>query len=482
MRSLILAFAFVCSGCAGERAAPGLSSEDQALLSTLGSHYLSPCEEGMAAFETTVHPFVRENCAGCHENEGGPAIGPSFAVEQVKKSYSRIRRLTNFADVDGSRFVEHGGNQHCATYGIECGITHEKVREVVMAWWEAGEKSCRAGQVFTEPAPLPANLPYAVDGAYVPMRWPLDSLGTEFIGSVFEIEVQKFIDASEQGKGAYRFRRPRLLAAAQPLDIRTVRVLVNDKFDVAATVFEQIDQRVGAAPIPASGEPPHPLLSSKPLLVIDDQGQASDQIVISFERLSLAEAAPSCAAFDEFEANVYPVMVARNCSGCHGGGNAGSPDPAAVARFDMNLDLPALCAAAVQRIDFHSAGTSVLIDFALRGVHGHPKVIPVVAEVVPAWTDWVESERKAQRPVTFAEHIVPLVENCMPCHSQAVETSGLTLETYPFKHKVMTEQKEIVERMIKRLEDPFDPMPPSGNLGAPVVDMVRLWMKDGLQP
>jgi hypothetical protein len=344
------------------------------------------CDQGLTAFQNSVHALVRERCVACHER--GP--GPAFAVPDVAQSYAHILRYVNFDDIPNSYFVTKGGNMHCQLYGVNCQTNQADVEAVLRGWWDAGEDSCpRKGRFFSEAVALPTELPSRQQG-FVPMRWSLQTIDQSLLrGAVFEVEVQKFADAGQDAPGAYRFRKPRLASPDKHLRVENVKLLVNGKFDVLANAYTAIASSVTAKAIPSAGALGQPVLSAKPMIVPEDIAGA-DKIVVSFEVLQQESAARTCRAQTSFTQNVLPVVTARNCRGCHG-------DAAQVAgqRFFMSADNGALCNEFLQRVDFNVLMNSPLIDYPLRGANDHARIIPRLDEVTPAWTDWIRAERPA---------------------------------------------------------------------------------------
>jgi mono/diheme cytochrome c family protein len=446
------------------------SSEFDGTLSTLQGHKFQACGEGLNAFSNSVHKMVRSRCTTCHENNSGPATGPSFAIENVNLSYERIRRYVNFANIPSSYFVRKGGNQHCVAHGVNCEITHDDVLRELNAWWESGEKICpQNGKFFTGRVAIPAQLPNR-DQGYTMMRWDLGSASPDFAGSVLEIEVQRFADRVDASPGGYRFRKPRLVARDYSLKIKDLKILINGKYDVLANAYVGIKQSVNAGPTGA-------VLSARPMIVIQDQAQG-DEALISFE--VLRKAAPvQCNATKLFSESVGKLVEVRNCRECHmAAGTAGNR------MFPMDSDTNQLCADFLQRTDFNRPLSSASIEYAYKGVNGHLKVIPSLREVVPIWTNWIQAESAGRGKVTYREIAPLLVENkCVECHNPERLKGKLDLSRFPFTHRGSAEdQNQIVRVMIERMENRDDPMPspPADMVNVESVEKFKTWLDDGL--
>ena len=351
------------------------------------------CEAGLQAFRGTVHNFVQTSCTRCH---GGAGPGPGFAVPNAEESYRQILRYVNFNDVGASRFVEIGGNYHCFNaYGFDCGVqTPEPVRAAVESWWRGGQEGCpEAGNFFSADVAIPANLPPRGEN-YVMLRFDLSSLGEEFYGVFLELEAQKFADATPDYRGAYRFRRPRLATPEHTIALRGLRVLVNGHWDTLADRYVMIDTVVSPHAMPTNPAQalPFPVLSSDPLIVpIEKTGL--DRISVSFDAIALAPER-QCRSLETFTRRVLPVLEARSCFHCHGGGTQNSGGVGtAVQRMSLAGTHAEICKTALERIDFMTPRSSPWISFPLRGVFNHPRLITSPAEIFPAWTDWIQAER-----------------------------------------------------------------------------------------
>ena len=362
---------------------------------------LDACKDGLDAYKDSVFKLVRANCSRCHDPNGlGADKGPLFAVDDAEVSYGRVIRYQNFDDIAKSIFVTYGGGGHCLTkYDYDCKTKEDDVKAAATAWWDNGEKTCpRKGKFFTPPKSLPTNVPSRADG-FMTVRWDLSAIGTDFKKAVFELEVQKFADASEESTGALRFRRPRIASPTKALHVGDIKVLVNGKFDTLANGFMVLDGNIAPLAIPtnAADPLPHAVLTGKTLIVLNDKG-ATDEISVSFEKLEVT-AAPACQALTAFTDKVKPVMVARNCFACHGGGPANETGTSpANKRLSMALADSALCAALLQRVDRKIAMNSPLVEYPLKGIPqyplnaGHARIFTGQNEVVPAWLDWMKAE------------------------------------------------------------------------------------------
>ena len=251
--------------------------------------------------------------------------------------------------------------------------------------------AAEAGALITPAVTLP-RLP--TGAVFARLRWDLGSIDPILGGAIFEIEAQEASAAAGGRSGTYRFRMPRLASARSPIRVRGIKVLVNDRWDPAGSAFANIDRTVAAGDLPADPAEllPFPVLSPKAIVVAQELGEG-DQLRIELAELTLAADAPACIALEQFRANVEPAMRAKNCYSCH----SSDQDPGmgnARLRFPMSGDTAAVCARALQRTDSLRPEESALVEYPLRRANGHTRIFVRPEEILPAWTSWIEAERR----------------------------------------------------------------------------------------
>lgn len=484
--SWLLVLPLVGSCGKGPEDSPNLSEMDPAEIEARDAlafqdRELAECTDGIHAFSESVHPLVTNNCSGCHDRREGTQNGPRFAVQDLAESYAMVSRYVNFDDLDSSIFVTKGGNQHCSSYGINCGVDFAQIKEKLNAWWTGGENLCLRRGKYQAPAfTLPADVPDRAAG-FKSLRWDLGSIRADLQGASFEMEAQIFARPSEATKGAYRFRAPRLVVANGTYAVGNVRVLINGKLDPLANGFTSLNKVVKGQPLPTDAGKPsaHPTLSSKSLIVVMDKPQG-DQLGVSFELLDPAMPR-QCKDQAKFEGDVLPVLEARNCYVCHGGGPEAQPGRSpAKDRFGMNAPATELCSRFLERVDFDTVMNSVAVDYSFRGMNDHPRVIPRIDEIQPAWTDWIRSEA-AKAPVTY-ESVKSIFElNCEGCHNDQVTRGRLKLNGFPFRSdRLGTDQPTIVREILARMGADQYFMPPGGKRPTEETQKIQQWLNEGL--
>jgi len=348
-------------------------------------------DEGKRAYETTLFKLVRSRCTHCHDGRAKDdgISGPGFAVADLDTSYSRIRKYVRFDDVGESKLVRKGGNLHCLkNYGFNCATEGEEIRSTIAAWWEAGEKLNQSVKIET-----PAQ---AVGKPSEPkvVSWDLSA-----ISGSSDLKMEMQVQSVGNGAGAYRFWQPRLVGSSDTYHVKTLRFVVNGKDQTTADMFHIVDRTVNGPAV----------LSPLTAIVLGEKEQG-DEIAIRFDGFSLAEPL-GCQDVAAFEKDILPVMEARDCFSCHGGGREKAAGEAVAKKhWNMDVDSAALCAGVKERSDLEDPNISSFTLYALQGVHKHPQVIPFAYELEPEFTAWVRRELGAQSAAAKGKQAPPLVE------------------------------------------------------------------------
>lgn len=367
--SLLFFVALLAIGC---QKRPVVESENGHSLRSLHSVYRTDlCQKGVDAFSKTVHPHVRGDCLPCHDVGGLSGIPHSTA--DVEKSYSRILGYVNFSDLEHSFFVTKGGNRHCLKHGGSCKSTEEDIRSVLMQWWEQGQKECpNLGKYLSRPAPAPQTTNQQV------VVFGLSHLTNEIGNSSFSVRIRREGDF-------YFLSHPRLVTPDSHARVSGLTVLINGKLVAGANAWSA----VLAATDPASKE--GVLLSGFPLRIPIEKGEGDE---VSFAFANIEKIDPlSCRHLDTFEKVVMPELEERTCYRCHGGGPSTAPGEIEAKKYlDMNFSKDLLCKALLLRGNGKMVNDSPLIALPLRRALGHPQLIPLASEILPAWSDWIRSE------------------------------------------------------------------------------------------
>lgn len=94
-----------------------------------------------------------------------------------------------------------------------------------------------------------------------------------------------------------------------------------------------------------------------------------------------------------------------------------------------------------------------------------------------AEVDEVEQEDPDEvNVVTYNNTVANILNNaCVECHNSVTATAGIQLQNFALAREVAQSG-----RMIIRMTDTSNPMPPSGNLPDPLIEDVMQWIEDGL--
>ncbi len=360
---------------------------------------------GVRAFRTSVYALVRRNCVRCHGGlRDGPAIGPSFAVDDILASYQFLRRIVRFDNIPESRLVRTGGNLHCREYGIDCATDGAAIRLQIERWWEGEQRMPQTRLVSA--AIRPASAPGSDPEAWIPMRFPIAELVNARGNAFLDLEIQRFRSGRPDERGAYRFRKPRIATSRSSLFVNDIRILVDGVDHPGATAFQDIHTTISARSIPREGPLPFPLLSTH-TVIIPRERDADVPISVSFGSLVIGEEA-SCHSLETFRREILPVIERRDCYVCHSGGprNRVGRSPARD-RYNMAGSVERQCAQALQRGNPRNPGQSSFVRYAVEGLNGHPRWLPG-QELDPEFTDWMRSEVPLpQRPAAEAPPIDP---------------------------------------------------------------------------
>jgi hypothetical protein len=177
--------------------------------------------------------------------------------------------------------------------------------------------------------------------------------------------------------------------------IKGIKILINGKFDPTGVQLSLVDQTINARPmtdLELQGDVwPTPVLSVGHTIVLQDL-KDGDRISVAFDDV-ISASAMECKVASLFGSNVAPVLNARGCYYCHGGGPDKFPgETLAVQRLSMALTDQELCTQALQRMNKREATLSPFITYGLSGSNGHQKLISSPVEVFPAWTQWLAAE------------------------------------------------------------------------------------------
>ena len=352
------------------------------VLSAAQADMTADCPQGFEAFQKTVFPKVRRDCALCHD--GSVENAPPFAKTDALRGYYALLNRADFMAPDRSVLVRRAGNNHCNKPNCNP-ASGEEMLSKVRDWWTQGESSCkRDGKFTTAEQPLPMPLPGPGGKDFATVTFDLSEISVQFSGATVSLDVQQFTTPTATQPATLRFRRPQLSTSDMPIHLAGIRVLVNRHASPLATAFRVVDRRMGMLS--------KSLLSTHTLIVPQDPPADSYMVSLGLDVLEKSPP-PACQSLASFRRHVLPTFDAEKCTSCHGGGSGGAGTAPANQIFPMGgLTEPDLCAAARSRVDPADSDLGPFFALPLAGAFGHPKTVSPSGEIFRQWNEWVQEE------------------------------------------------------------------------------------------
>jgi hypothetical protein len=343
------------------------------------------CDEGFESFKNSVYLQVRRDCVRCHD--GSKPTAPPFATSDPANSYNLLLNYMNFSKPKESLLVFRAGNNHCATSNCDEEAGAE-MAENAQKWWESGENKCfRNGKYFTEEIEIPANLPSLKEG-FMTLSFDLGLANDELKGTVFQIDIQNFSDATETSAGAYRFHSPRFTGGKGSLYFKDIKILLNGRYDSIYNAFSIENKKVNF--YNANGVMATPVVSGLSMIISKDELQPA-KLSVSFMEIQPA-ANDSCRNAAVFTNEVFPLLTKMNCATCHNqnGSSLGTQV------FNLNRPLNQLCEVSSELANLNFPMSSALISVPTRGLYNHPQLTgesgTEYAKIIKNWLELPSKE------------------------------------------------------------------------------------------
>jgi len=314
---------------------------------------------GLSAFQETVYAHARASCVQCHSWRQQPL----FAAENVEEAYAAAKPYADFHSIKDSTFVYRTKNGHC---GNACETDGTHMQSLIRQWWEKGESSQHLTPVvesifLTDAIALPDLK--KIKGGFAKLSWDIRPL------EKFEIEVERF-DVS-----SYRFRHPRIYTADRALDVRSIKILIDDEYDPTGNAYLKIQNKVASHSAP--------LLSIKHQLV-PVSSAPQPMVRVSFRHL---EEIPmvDCSEMEVFEKRAMPILESR-CASCH------SKMPAS--QFTLSKDSEVACRASRQLVSAVNTLDSPLLAVPYLQAAPHPARV-ISPDEARSIQEWIAAEVKS---------------------------------------------------------------------------------------
>ncbi len=223
------------------------------------------------AFQSSVYALTRAKCIDCH----GAGIGPQFASANLQTAYTLSRGYVDFSNIANSRIVARTKDGHC---GGSCRGDGAEMIAAISTWWANGESGLESTEAAEQPVSVTQSLGIPAlpssTTVYTFMQWPLSSFLPTLSGAIFEVDIQQFNGST------YRVRNPRITSGGYTIKIKDIRILINGKYDPANNAYVTIETTIAANTTL--------VLSSIPMLMLQDKGAAQDQLSVQFGKLTAA--------------------------------------------------------------------------------------------------------------------------------------------------------------------------------------------------
>lgn len=276
------------------------------------------------AFQQTVYPLLRQNCAGCH----GTSQSPLFASANYMTAYNEVISTgkVNFDSPSNSRLVQRLTSDSHNCWGGSCANSGALMLTKIQDWIAQGASSLASTRVNSDEVLVPANLSTTAQD----IAFPISSIFNPVVAG-----ARVMVSIVDTGGGAYRLSSPRFIKDAAggtvQIALQSIRVLNNGVFDPTTTSWDLVSKILNITTTAANTQ-----VISSSLLILKDRGPGVDRLKMSFTILDYANA-PGLAA-SRFAA--VKQLLQTRCLSCHSTGNA---------RDGINLD------AMVTEADFLSA-------------------------------------------------------------------------------------------------------------------------------
>lgn len=352
------------------------------------------CEAGLAAFKTTLHPLLKQQCAACHSPEGaggaGGIHGPPHSVADAEASYRLMikDKYMAYANLEKSKVVTKGGNLHCKDYGGDCTATDKEILPLVKAWWEQGEKTCKHDlPIQSAEFALPSPLPDLKQG-FARMRLKLEEIDAEYKGLFFEFEIQRNAAATPERPGSYLIQRPRFLSTGGNWRVKKIQFALNGDVQAATNVYNDVDTLVTEETNVGYDSPiwPEHVVSVASGIMLE-KAAATDKIRVGFGEITKVAAGAQCHDLEMFVEKVKPTVSSLGCPVCHAA--VLEKFETAQARFNLAGDDAQLCKQFSRQSKHKNIMLSPVLWFPMHGRPVHPNVIPFPEAVMPEWGDWI---------------------------------------------------------------------------------------------
>jgi mono/diheme cytochrome c family protein len=256
------------------------------------------------AFQQTVYPLLRQNCAGCHATSQSPL----FASPNAATAYNEVTSTgkVNFDSPSTSRLVQRLSGDLHNCWG-NCDTNATLMLSKIQDWINQGGGAGVSTRVFSAEVLVPADLTTTAQN----LSFPVDNLFNPPVPG-----ARVVVSIVDTAGGAYRLSNPRIMkdatGGAVQIALQSIRVLNNGLFDPTTTTWDLVSKILNINTTAANNQ-----ITTTSLLIIKSGGPGFDRLKMSFAILDYANS-PGLAA-SRFAA--VKQLVQGRCTSCHNSGN-----------------------------------------------------------------------------------------------------------------------------------------------------------------
>ncbi len=319
---LVIAVLALCYGNCGR-----ISTSNVLDASTLGR---SMCDARLKKiFGETYHPFLQNNCAGCH--------AANFANANVNVAYNVFLSKSQ-QQIDYNAVTPHGGNSNSRALQPQIDSFKAKYNQAYAAY-----EDCKVSDIGIDILLKDKNLPAlanhnnTADAGWVPIEWQVDTEAQDpkkgqQLRAFFKIQVRKYMNGmTAQG---IQIRRPTMTlhSGQEQVQISALKIHIDGAPNDLVTTYEYLGSLISGSTemevAPGSGASPLVgVFDETTKFAVELQGvaKASDSVAVEPPIIPPVDPGlnlPTTMTLAELNGSAGQNNVFfRSCVGCHSGGS-----------------------------------------------------------------------------------------------------------------------------------------------------------------
>lgn len=191
-------------------------------------------------FTEQVHPFLRKNCAVCHDENAGYPAGPRHSHSDPTLAFQTFRKFIDVQNVEKSRLLEYAATLHfCNEYETHCDIGEKLVsdlRQIVLGYMDILKGRLSSAS---------ASMAYESEGRKIPEN-PTNEFTLNFkIPKKYDRTGGKIIaEFSKIGRDTFRLKELRISTGERIMSIEGLYFFVDGKKLSDNTGFETLKRAI----------------------------------------------------------------------------------------------------------------------------------------------------------------------------------------------------------------------------------------------